>query len=106
MWGWTDGQSDINRNFIGITIQLNTSHILFQNRIWNIVKVYRISVGKYPGKCPLGRLRRWIGNIDVGFRDIYCGNQGWVGLPQHHFRFSCHNVNHSDIYCFRKQTRQ
>jgi len=40
-----DGQSDFNRHFIGITIQLNTSHILFQNRIGNIVNVYRYQWG-------------------------------------------------------------
>jgi len=27
VWGWTDGQSDFNRHFVGITIQINTSHI-------------------------------------------------------------------------------
>jgi hypothetical protein len=71
-----------------------------------MVNVYRISVGKYPGKCPLGRLRTRMGNIEVGLRDIYCANQGWMGLPWHHFRLCCHTVNHSDLYCSRKQTGQ
>jgi hypothetical protein len=72
----TNGQIDFNRYFLRITIQQNTSHILFQNRMGNTMNVSRISEGKYPGKCPLGRLRRWKDNIEVDLREIYCGDQG------------------------------
>lgn len=70
------------------------------------MNVCRISVRKYPGKCPLGRRRRWKDNIDVDLRQIYGGYRGWMGLPQQHVKFCCHSVNQSDLYCFRKQRGQ
>jgi hypothetical protein len=45
--------------------------------------VYRVSVGKYEGKSPVGRpRRRWEVNITVDLQEVGCGGMNWIGLAQ------------------------
>jgi hypothetical protein len=45
--------------------------------------VYRILVGKYEGKRPLGRQsRRWDDNIKMDLQEASCGIMDWIELAQ------------------------
>jgi hypothetical protein len=63
VWGWTDGTCDCNGHFIEITTQLNTSHILFQNRMGDTVNAYKYQWGNI------------VENVDLEDRE-----DGWVIL--------------------------
>jgi len=44
---------------------------------------YRVLVGKWEGKRPLGRpSRRWVDNISVDLQEVGCGYVDWIGLAQ------------------------
>jgi len=43
--------------------------------------VYRVLVGKFEGKKPLGRLRhRWEDNIKMDHQEVGCGGMDWIDL--------------------------
>jgi len=43
--------------------------------------VYRVLVGKWEGKRPLGRpRRRWVYNIRMNLQEVGCGYMDWIGL--------------------------
>jgi hypothetical protein len=45
--------------------------------------VYRVSVGRPEGKCPLGRpRRRWEDNIKLDLQEVGCGDVEWIDLAQ------------------------
>jgi len=45
--------------------------------------VYRISVGKYDGKRPLGRpRRRWEDNLKTDLQEVEWGCMDWIDLAQ------------------------
>ena len=45
--------------------------------------VYRILVGKWEGRRPLGRpRRRWVDNIRMDLQEVGCGYMDWIGLAQ------------------------
>ena len=45
--------------------------------------VYRVLVGKWDGKRPLGRpRRRWVENIMMDLQEVGCGYMDWIGLAQ------------------------
>ena len=45
--------------------------------------VYRVLVGKFEGKRPLGRLRRrWEDNIRKNLQEVGLGYEDWIGLAQ------------------------
>jgi hypothetical protein len=45
--------------------------------------VYRVLVGKYDGKRPLGRPRhRWEDNIKMDLKEVGFGGMDWIELPQ------------------------
>jgi hypothetical protein len=45
--------------------------------------VYRVLLGKYEGKIPLGRpRRRWEDNIKMDLQDVGCGGMEWIELAQ------------------------
>ena len=45
--------------------------------------MYRILVGKYEGKSPLGRPRcRWIDNIKMDLQEVGCEDMNWIELVQ------------------------
>ena len=45
--------------------------------------VYRVLVGKYEGKRPLGRPRpRWEDNITMDFQEVGFGGKDWIDLAQ------------------------
>jgi len=49
----------------------------------NIVRVYRVLVGKPEGRRPLGRpRRRWVDNIRMDLQEVGCEYMGWIGLAQ------------------------
>jgi hypothetical protein len=45
--------------------------------------VFRVLVGKYEGKRPLGRpRRRWGYNIKMNLQEAGCGDMDWIELTQ------------------------
>jgi hypothetical protein len=45
--------------------------------------MYRVLVGKFEGKRPLGRpRRRWKDNIRMDLQEVGCGDIDWIGLAQ------------------------
>jgi len=45
--------------------------------------VYRVLVGKYERKGPLGRPRhRWEDNIEMDLQKVGCGGMDWIELAQ------------------------
>ena len=45
--------------------------------------VYRVLVGKYEGKRPLGKPScRWEGNIKMDIQEAECGGMDWIELAQ------------------------
>jgi len=45
--------------------------------------VYRVLVGKPPGKRPLGRpRRRWEDNMEMDLQKVRCGGTDWIDLAQ------------------------
>jgi hypothetical protein len=50
--------------------------------------VYRVLVGKYERKRPLGRPRcRWEDNIKMDLQEVGCGRMGWIELAQDRYRW-------------------
>jgi len=48
-------------------------------RMWEGRGVYRVSVGKFEWKRPLGRPRhRWEGIIKMDFQEVGCGGMDWI----------------------------
>jgi hypothetical protein len=48
---------------------------------WRVM--YRVLVGKFEGKRPLGRpRRRWEDNIKVDVQEVGCGGMDWIELAQ------------------------
>ena len=44
---------------------------------------YRVLVGKYEGKRPLGRARRrWEDNIKMGLQEVGCEGMDWIELAR------------------------
>ena len=44
---------------------------------------YRVSVGKFEGKRPLGRpRRRWEDNIKMDLREVDCDPRDWIDLAE------------------------
>jgi hypothetical protein len=45
--------------------------------------LYRVLVGKYEGKRPLGRpRRRWEDNIKTDLQEVGCGGMDWIELAR------------------------
>jgi hypothetical protein len=45
--------------------------------------VYRVLVGKFWGKTPMGRpRRRWEDNIKMGLQEVRCVGMDWIELAQ------------------------
>jgi len=45
--------------------------------------VFRVLVGKYEGKRPLGRpRRRWENNVKMDIQEVGCGGMDWIELAQ------------------------
>ena len=45
--------------------------------------LYRILVGKYEGKKPLGRPRhRWKDNMKIGLQEVRWGGMDWIDVAQ------------------------
>jgi hypothetical protein len=45
--------------------------------------VYKVLVGKFEGKRPLGRpRRRWEDNIKADLQEVGCGGMDWIELTQ------------------------
>ena len=50
--------------------------------------VYRVLVGKYEGKRPLGRpRRRWEDNIKMNLQKVECGGMDWIELANNRDRW-------------------
>ena len=48
-----------------------------------VLRVYRVLVGKPDGKRPLGRPgRRWKDNIKMNLQEVECGDMNWIELAQ------------------------
>jgi len=51
--------------------------------MWEKRGVYRVLVGKFEGKRPLGRTRhRWENNIKMNLQEVGCGGMDWIELAQ------------------------
>jgi len=45
--------------------------------------MYRVLLGKWEGRRPLGRpRRRWVDNIRMDLQEVGCGYMDWIGLTQ------------------------
>jgi len=50
--------------------------------------IYRVLVGKYEGKRPLGRpRRRWEDNIKMNLQKVECGGMDWIELANNRDRW-------------------